>query len=124
MAARVPRSLAARTELTTFRHLALAEAGAVEQPHFGSASFRVNGKIFAQLSSDDEVGLVKLSLGVQEWLLATHPDRCWSDLHWGRHGWTHLRCAQFDVALLKDLIGQSWGIVAQRSETEQGWQTV
>jgi hypothetical protein len=109
--------------LTTSRDLALAEAGAVEQPHFGSASFRVNGKIFAQLSSDDEVGLVKLSLGAQEWLLAAHPGRCWSDLHWGRHGWTHLRWAEVDAALLKDLIRQSWAIAARRSEIEQGSQT-
>jgi hypothetical protein len=101
-------------QLNSFRDLALAQAGAAEQAHFGSPSFRVSGKIFAQLSKGDEVGLVKLSPGVQEWLLASHPAQCWSDPQWGRHGWTHVRWAAIEATLLRDLIEQSWEAAVRR----------
>ncbi|WP_340267697.1 MmcQ/YjbR family DNA-binding protein [Sphingobium mellinum] len=45
----------------------IALPGAIEQPHHGSPSFRVGGKIFAQLSSDGLTALLKLPLSLQEW---------------------------------------------------------
>ena len=36
-------------ETDTFRQFALSFADTVEQPHFDSTSFRINGKIFASL---------------------------------------------------------------------------
>ncbi len=47
--------------MSDFRAIALTQPSAIELDHFGAPSFRVNGKIFAQLSQDGEMGLVKLS---------------------------------------------------------------
>ena len=97
-----------------FRSVALSLPESIEQEHFGSASFRVRGKIFAQLSADEAVGLVKLPLHVQEAILSTYPEASWSEEHWGKHGWTRLRWRNLLVDDLKDLISRSWQAVAPR----------
>ena len=102
-----------------FRELALAQAGAVEAPHFGSPAFRVSGKIFAQLSKGEDTGLVKLPLGTQEWLLASHPAECWSDPQWGRHGWTHIRWAALEATLLCELIASSREAAGRRTSSSK-----
>lgn len=95
-----------------FRALALSLPSTVEQAHFDSPSFRVAGKIFAQLSADGQGGLVKLSPERQEWMLATFPGRCAAPPHWGRFGWTHLDWKHLPSELLKDLLAESWRAVA------------
>ena len=97
-----------------FRAIALSLPEAVEQDHFGSPSFRVNGKIFAQLSADELEGLCKLPLGVQEQVLLSFPDDSWPALHWGRYGWTCVKWRNLPVALNTDLLTQSWRAVASR----------
>jgi hypothetical protein len=88
--------------------------GAFEQAHFGNPSFRVDAKIFAQLSSDGAECVLKLPLSKQEWLLFTYPDDCWAEPHWGRYGWTSLRWGAFESELLKELISQSWSAAMRR----------
>jgi hypothetical protein len=97
-----------------FRALALSLPSSVEQAHFDSASFRVAGKIFAQLSRDGRSGLLKLSPERQEWMLATFPDGCTAEPHWGRYGWTRLDWKHIPSELLKDLLAESWRAAAPR----------
>ncbi len=97
--------------MSGFRAAALALPLAVEQDHFGAPSFRVNGKIFAQLSADGLTGLVKLPLGTQAWAVAEHPDACSKEPRWGRHGWTRLLWASLPPALVTDLLTSSWRCV-------------
>jgi predicted DNA-binding protein (MmcQ/YjbR family) len=47
--------------IESFRKLALSFPGAVEQPHFELASFRVNKKIFATLDEELERACIMLS---------------------------------------------------------------
>lgn len=98
-----------------FRHMALGLPLAVEQPHFGSPSFRVNGKIFAQLSADGATGLVKLPQPQQAWAVATYPEMCIVEPQWGRHGWTRLVLAEIPADLLRELLAQSWRSVTPRA---------
>ena len=98
-----------------FRDMALALPHATEQDHFGAPSFRVNGKIFAQLSADGAAGLVKLSLLTQEWALSTYPDQCWSEPNWGRHGWTRLTWMALPSEVVGDWLAESWQAVTPRS---------
>jgi hypothetical protein len=44
--------------LAAARTLALSFPGAVEQPHHGMPSFRVNGKIFATVPDDDHIRIM------------------------------------------------------------------
>jgi len=98
-----------------FRAMALALPLATEQDHFGAPSFRVKGKIFAQLSADGAAGLVKLSPRMQEWALSTYPDQCWSEPNWGRHGWTRLTWMSLPSEVVRDWLAQSWRAVTPRS---------
>ena len=57
-----------------FRRLALAMPGAVEGSHQRHADFRAGNKIFASLGYPDaEWGMVKLTPGQQDMLMATQP---------------------------------------------------
>jgi predicted DNA-binding protein (MmcQ/YjbR family) len=83
----VSRALSWRTAKT----LAMAFPQTEERDHFGSPSFRVKGKIFAQLSARENKerrALVKLSLADQAWLTMSDPNTFVPAPHWGRHGWT------------------------------------
>ena len=98
----------------SFRNIALALPAATEMEHFGAPSFRVEGKIFAQLSADETLGLVKLTRWKQERAIATYADDCWSEPHWGKFGWTRLRLAELPLDLVKDE-GTRWlGLSALR----------
>ena len=93
---------------------ALGLPSAVEQDHFGGPSFRVNGKIFAQLSGDGATGLVKLKPQQQEWAVATFPTNCFVEPHWGRYGWTRLALRGLPFDLVCDLVAQSWRAVTPK----------
>jgi len=97
-----------------FRALALALPSAVEVDHFGAPSFRVNGKIFAQLSGDETTGLVKLSKGTQAWALAVHAESVSIEPTWGRFGWTRLAWRSLGTDIIADLLAESWRAVTPK----------
>ncbi len=75
----------------TFRRLALEQLDAVEGNHMGHADFRVDGKIFASLSPDEDYGVVKLTPEQQEEWTGTLPDSFVAlNGAWGRAGWTRV----------------------------------
>jgi len=102
-------------EDNAFRKIALALPEAQEQAHFDTPSFRVRGKIFAQLSTDGLNGLIKLPPERQEWLITTQPEACRAEPGWwGRHGWTWLKWNALASDQLEELITESWRMVAPR----------
>jgi hypothetical protein len=99
------------------RELALSLPHAEERDHFDSPSFRVGGKIFAQLSKQDQEpsrALVKLSMADQSALTMSDPETFSAEPSWGRHGWTDIRLATVDASMLHDLLWQSWRLVAPK----------
>jgi len=97
--------------------LALSLPETEEQDHFGSPSFRVKGKIFAQLSAlngAEHRALVKLSAADQAALTMTDPDTFSPVPQWGQHGWTYVQLATVEKSLLRSLLIQSWRHVAPR----------
>ena len=98
-----------------FRTVALSLPGAFEQDHFGSPSFRVNKKIFAQLSADEAEGLVKLLPALQEQVLLMYPHHSWPEPHWGRYGWTRASWRNLPAGVVADLLKQSWRAIAPPS---------
>lgn len=88
-----------------------------ERDHFGSPSFRVKGKIFAQLSArgqENARALVKLSPADQTALTMTDSETFSSVPQWGQHGWTYIQLATVEEALLRSLLLQSWRLVAPK----------
>ncbi len=100
----------------TSRKLALSMPEAVEQDHFGCPSFRVRGKIFAQLSSGSGMSraIVKLTAADQVALIMSAPEIFSSVPQWGRHGWTYIQLDTVELSLLRSLFRQSWKIVAPK----------
>lgn len=105
--------------------LALALPEAEEHDHFGGPSFRVRGKIFAQLSSRASTEarvLVKLPAADQAALVMSAPETFTSEPQWGRHGWTYVHLATAEAALLQSLLLQSWQQVAPKKLVAQNEQ--
>jgi hypothetical protein len=72
-----------------FQKLALELPEAVESSHMGHHDFRVGGKIFATLGSDESWGMVKLTPEQQAAVVEKHPKVFVSfDNAWGRRGAT------------------------------------
>ncbi|MBS0380721.1 MAG: MmcQ/YjbR family DNA-binding protein [Proteobacteria bacterium] len=88
-----------------------------ERDHFGSPSYRVNGKIFAQLSASqkkEQRALVKLSSADQAALTLSHPDTFSPAPHWGRHGWTYIELASIQKSIFEDVLFSSWRQIAPK----------
>ncbi len=94
--------------------MALALPETEERDHMGSPSFRVAGKIFAQLSADEDVALLKLSLADQDERVLTRAGSFWLPEHWSKFGWTYLRIADVDPNELRTLLEGSWRAVAPK----------
>jgi hypothetical protein len=97
--------------------LALSLPEAEERDHFGSPSFRVKGKIFAQLSAQgkgEHRALVKLSSADQAALIISAPDIFSSVPQWGQHGWTYVQLSTVEESVLHSLLFQSWQRVAPK----------
>jgi hypothetical protein len=97
------------------RSFALGLPDTVERDHLGSPSFRVTGKIFAQLVYAEHVVLVKLSLDEQAECIASDPARFWAPVHWAKFGWTYVRIADTELDEMRALLLRSWKRIAPKS---------
>ncbi|HWU77859.1 MAG TPA: MmcQ/YjbR family DNA-binding protein [Rhodanobacter sp.] len=94
--------------LARFRELALRLPLAEELDHFGTPSFRVRGKIFAQFSRGSDDAIFKFLLDELDVLRMSASDLFEPDPGWGKHGWTHVRIAEMDEAWVDQLLRDAW----------------
>jgi hypothetical protein len=75
-----------------FRRIALGMKDAVESAHMGHPDFRINGRIFATLHSDQKSGMVKLTPDQQQAFVRENA-RAFAPENgaWGRQGCTAVR---------------------------------
>ena len=100
------------------RALALTLPEVVEAPHFEKTSFRVRGKIFATLTADGEILVLKLPVEIKESLLQSDPDAIVPlPGAWDRGGWTQVAIQSMETAKLADLVCLAWRQVAPKSLT-------
>jgi hypothetical protein len=98
-----------------FRRLALGMHDAIERAHMGHPDFRVNGRIFATLHSNDQRGMVKLTPHEQRELLRSNPETFVpSSGAWGRQGCTDVRLADADVATVRPAMILAWESAAAK----------
>lgn len=106
--------------LDDLRAAALACPGAVEMPHFGAPSFRVEGRIFAQAAVKDwQAGgplraILRLEPGRQMLLCEMEPE-LFSPAVWGRIVSLYVDLALVAPDRLAGLVHDSWQHVAQKS---------
>ena len=88
-----------------FRELALAFEGAMEQPHFERASFRVNKKIFATLDEHAQIAVLKFSDIDQSVFMSYDPKVIYAQPGgWGNEGWTVVELKQVKPEMLEDAL--------------------
>jgi hypothetical protein len=107
--------------LDRFRELALQLPLAEERDHFGTPSFRVRGKIFAQFSRAGDDAIFKFTLDELDVLRMSAGDLFVPDPGWGKHGWTHVRIAEMDEAWVNQLLRDAWrGVTPKKMHVELG----
>src|SRR5687768_17275547 len=99
----------------TVRKLALSFPQAEEKPHFEKASFRVNKKIFATLSTEKKICVVKLS-PVDQSVFCDFDTTIFYPATgaWGKQGWTIIALKKVRKDMLVDALTLSWKNVAPK----------
>jgi len=100
-----------------FRRIALNMPGAEEGSHMGSADFRVGGRIFATLASQDQgYGNLMLTPELQAEFVGELPD-VFLPIHggWGRMGMTHIRLAKASEDVLAGALGAAWKLRLEKN---------
>ncbi len=93
-----------------FRRIALSFKGAEEGSHMGAADFRVGGRIFATLASQDKgYGNLMLTAEQQAMFVEEAPD-VFLPVHggWGRMGATHIRLGAANEDVLAGALHTAW----------------
>jgi hypothetical protein len=95
-----------------FRRLALSLPGTEEGSHMGSADFRVGGRIFATLASQNKgYGNLMLTPELQAEFVQEQPDVFLPiPGGWGRSGSTHIRLAEASEDLLAGALKSAWKV--------------
>jgi hypothetical protein len=93
-----------------FRRIALSMEGAEEGSHMGSVDFRVGGRIFATLASQDMgYGNLMLSPEQQSAFIEEQPELYLPIAGgWGRMGMTHIRLAAANEDALRGALLAAW----------------
>jgi hypothetical protein len=102
---------------TDFRRIALGLPGAEESAHMGKPDFRVGGKIFATLASEDQgYGNVKLTVE-QQAVFAEELPQVFVPVAggWGRMGMTHIRLAAVNEDVLAGALHAAWKLRFERN---------
>ena len=101
-----------------FRRIALRFDGAEESSHMGVPDFRVGGRIFATLASqDDGFGNLKLTPELQQLLIAESPDIFLPIKGgWGRMGMTHIRLDEASERQMTDALHTAWRLRVDMNE--------
>jgi hypothetical protein len=100
-----------------FRRIALSLEGAVEASHMGAPDFRVRGRIFATLASEDEgYGNLMLTPEQQSDFVRELPD-VFLPIHggWGRMGMTHIRLAKATEDVLAGALRTAWKLRVEKN---------
>src|SRR5271157_1600371 len=100
-----------------FRRLALSLEGAEEGSHMGAPDFRVGGRIFATLASQDQgYGNLMLTPEQQTEFVRELPD-VFLPIRggWGRMGATHIRLARASEDTLAGALRTAWKLRVEKN---------
>ena len=104
-----------------FRRIALGMEGAVEASHMNHPDFRVNGKIFATIHTDNAQGMVKLTPEQQERFMREHPGMFHPAAGaWGRQGSTMVAFAHGRDDVVGEAMTLAWQNLARAAKNESG----
>ena len=98
--------------IKNFKELALSFPETVERPHFEKTSFRVKSKIFATLSGETSLAVVKLSEIDQSVFCSFDISIIYPvDNKWGKQGWTVINLKKVRKDMLMDALTTAYNEV-------------
>src|ERR1700687_1352205 len=105
-----------------FRRIALSLEGAEEGSHMGAADFRVGGRIFATLASQDQgYGNLMLTPEQQVEFVTDQPEIFVPIAGgWGRMGATHVRLARANEDVLAGALRTAWKLRLEKTAKAGG----
>ncbi len=100
-----------------FRRIALSLEGAEESSHMGAPDFRVGGRIFATLASQDQgYGNLMLTPEQQADFVGELPEVFLPiPGGWGRMGMTHIRLAEANEDVLTGALRAAWRLRIEKN---------
>jgi hypothetical protein len=96
------------------RRIALEQPHAVETPHRGAPSFRVEMRIFCMMPKDAPWVVVKLDRDDQLNMFEAYPGVIVPARLYAHHGWTYLMIEQMNEAALRLVLHLAWTHVAPK----------
>jgi len=105
-----------------FRRIALSFESAEESSHMGNPDFRVGGRIFATLASQD-LGYGNLMLTPeQQAMFVEELPEVFVPIPggWGRMGMTHIRLAAASEAVLTGALHAAWKLRVEKNSRTKG----
>ncbi len=112
---RPPRRGRPRSAGVTFeqvRKLALTYPEVVEATSYGTAAFKVRGKLLARVHQTMDCLVLRADLLDREILMQSAPDVFFITDHYRDHPWILVRFATVAAQALPDLIERAWRLVA------------
>ena len=112
------RAASRRTPLDRLRAICLALPEATEKLAWSEPTWRVRGKLFAQLDdhhhgADHLAVWLPAPLGEQEAMIFTDPERFFRPPYVGPRGWVGVRIdGKVDWSVVAALVAQAYGLVA------------
>jgi hypothetical protein len=104
---------------TDFRRIALGMEGAFESSHMDHPDFRVNNRIFATLTHDEDMGMVSLTPDDQQAFIRQHPS-AFSMVNgsWGLGGATRVHLEGVDDDVLGEAMTLAWRLAIAKGPTK------
>jgi hypothetical protein len=109
---RTPARVAKPVTFERVRELALALPGAEQGTSYGTAAFRVRGKLFARMHQDGESVVIRIDYGERQLRMETDPQTFFITDHYLRYPMMLVRLATVYDDDLEELLEQSWRLVA------------
>ncbi|HET9279708.1 MAG TPA: MmcQ/YjbR family DNA-binding protein [Flavitalea sp.] len=98
--------------IQNFKELALSFPETIERPHFEKTSFRAKNKIFATLSDEKNLAVVKLSEIDQSVFCSFDKSIIFPvDNKWGKQGWTVINLKKVRKDMLIDALTTAYNEV-------------
>jgi hypothetical protein len=96
------------------RMLALALPKAEEGTSYGTAAFKVGGKLFARLHQDGESLVVKIDPGERTMRIKADPETFYITDHYLNYPWILVRVSSVEPGDLRELLEEAWRLSAPK----------
>ena len=104
--------------IKTFKELALSFPETSQKPHFEKTSFRVKNKIFATLSEETCLAVIKLSEVDQSVFCSIEKSVIYPvNNKWGKQGWTVIDLKKVRKDVLRDALTTAYNEVIKIKKT-------